>query len=171
MTNNPKLSNTKYKILCPGAWAIPPSPPMIKQGNKYFVCSLCGEPCETVEFKQPSQRSGSMTTSRNKLAIIVKEYTGHTRQDFISAVMAWHEQASELKVLDGQIAELESLNTGLHYGKDYQDSLDELDEEIDLQAEVDVEIKISNGWWSIGCMTAENADRVIQYAGSLIGEL
>jgi hypothetical protein len=30
---------------------------------------------------------------RTTLSAIVKEYTGHTRQDFISAIMKWHEGA------------------------------------------------------------------------------
>lgn len=44
------------------------------------------------------------------------------------------------------------------------------DEEINMQTEVGVEIKVSSGWWSMSYMTAENAEKVIKYAGSLVGE-
>lgn len=35
-----------YRELCAGAWAIPPSPLMVKNGNTYHTCSICSEPCE-----------------------------------------------------------------------------------------------------------------------------
>ena len=43
-------------------------------------------------------------------------------------------------------------------------------DEIDMNADVDLEIKVSNGWWSITRLTAENAQKVITYAGNLTGE-
>jgi hypothetical protein len=44
-------------------------------------------------------------------------------------------------------------------------------EEIDMQSNVDVEIKVSNGWWSMNNMTAVNAEKLIAYAGKLTGEV
>lgn len=42
------------KPLCPDAWAIPPSPRMLKNGNDYYTCSKCGEPCDVIDLKQNS---------------------------------------------------------------------------------------------------------------------
>lgn len=35
------------KPLCPGAWAVPPSPRMLERVHDYYACSECGEPCDT----------------------------------------------------------------------------------------------------------------------------
>jgi hypothetical protein len=50
---------------------------------------------------------------RTKLAAIVKEYTGHTRQDFISAVMAWHKQPQQPPKAVPVASELETKITHL----------------------------------------------------------
>lgn len=43
------------KPLCPNAWAIPPSPRMLKNNNGYYTCSLCSEPCDVIDLKEDVQ--------------------------------------------------------------------------------------------------------------------
>ena len=50
--------------LCPGAWAIPASPLMEKNGNNYYTCSVCGEPCgppKVEDFNQLPIHLGEQT--------------------------------------------------------------------------------------------------------------
>lgn len=43
------------KPLCGGAWAIPPSPVMLKHDNNYYTCSKCGEPTVEAITELPTQ--------------------------------------------------------------------------------------------------------------------
>lgn len=41
--------------LCPGAWPIPATPLMKSNGNDYFTCSVCSEPCEAPKAEHFNQ--------------------------------------------------------------------------------------------------------------------
>ncbi len=52
----------EYKPICPGAWAVPPSPLMLKHGNDYYTCSICGEKSD-----RPAEKVVSDTDSDREL--------------------------------------------------------------------------------------------------------
>lgn len=48
---SPTGSVEQGKPLCEGAWAIPPSPLMLENGNNYHTCSVCGEKADAPREK------------------------------------------------------------------------------------------------------------------------
>lgn len=93
-----------YKPICHDAWAIPPSPLMLKHGNDYHTCSSCGEPVKIVDLQNESKGQESMTdrtTLANRIWDLVPD------SDAYKAIMQLVDAYAASRVL-GVLDELEA---------------------------------------------------------------
>lgn len=90
----PQGQQPPYKPLCTDAWAVPPSPLMLKHGHDYATCSLCGEPCQAVEVKR-QQAESPLEQSMLHMALLAWK-NGDISMIELKQLLAQREQAGRL---------------------------------------------------------------------------
>lgn len=101
------MSNqTGSKALCRGAWAIPPSPLMLKHGNDYYTCSKCGKPCEVADVSTVDEQL-------DRIILDIAHVAGLIQRGKTINADWFPEQQATLKALlvRARIDELEELDT------------------------------------------------------------
>lgn len=106
--------------VCPGGWAIPPSPRMIEAGNDYHSCSICGlhVPAPSVNQGASNTATPLTTPEGTELDQILNTHRSETwntgwnndaTEKAKAAILQWHTTLVEQAVLEARIDELNNV--------------------------------------------------------------